>query len=99
MEHRDAPEGKALKYARAEWERRFLLGQAQDDPCLRRAAITDLYVTGTRLRLRRAGEWNLIVSQNPTNGLRSSSDGQKKRAGRRAAWSFSAASGSQTSQA
>jgi CYTH domain-containing protein len=56
MEHRDAPEGKALKYARAERERRFLLVQAPDGPCVRRAAITDLYVAGTRLRLRRAVE-------------------------------------------
>jgi CYTH domain-containing protein len=54
MEHPDAPEGKALKYARAERERRFLLAQAPAGPCVRRAAITDLYVTGTRLRLRRA---------------------------------------------
>jgi hypothetical protein len=56
MEHRDAPPGKALKYARAERERRFLLARAPDGPCVRRAAITDLYVTGTRLRLRRAVE-------------------------------------------
>jgi hypothetical protein len=56
MEHHDAPEGKALKYARAERERRFLLAQAPDGPCVRRAAITDRYVTGTRLRLRRAVE-------------------------------------------
>jgi hypothetical protein len=56
MEHRDAPPGKALKYARAERERRFLLARAPDGPCVRRAAITDLYVTGTRLRLRRAFE-------------------------------------------
>jgi CYTH domain-containing protein len=56
MEHRDAPPGKALKYARAEGERRFLLAQAPVGPCVRRAAITDLYVTGTRLRLRRTVE-------------------------------------------
>jgi hypothetical protein len=52
MEHPDAPPGKALKYARAELERRFLLARVPDGPCVRRAAITDLYVTGTRLRLR-----------------------------------------------
>jgi hypothetical protein len=56
MEHSDAPPGKALKYARAEFERRFLLARAPDGPCRRRAAISDLYVTGTRLRLRRAVE-------------------------------------------
>jgi hypothetical protein len=56
MEHRDAPPGNALKYARAELERRFLLARAPEGACVRRAAITDLYVTGTRLRLRRAVE-------------------------------------------
>ena len=56
MEHRGAPPGKALKYARAELERRFLLARAPEGPCVRRSAITDLYVTGTRLRLRRAVE-------------------------------------------
>lgn len=56
MEHPDAPEGKALKYARAERERRFLLAQIPEGPCLRHAEITDLYVTGTRLRLRQAVE-------------------------------------------
>jgi CYTH domain-containing protein len=56
MEHRDAPPGKALKYARPDRERRFLLAAAPDGPCVRRAAITDLYVNGTRLRLRRAVE-------------------------------------------
>lgn len=56
MEHPDAPQGKALKYARAERERRFLLAGAPDGPCVRRAVITDLYITGTRVRLRRAVE-------------------------------------------
>ena len=56
MEHPDAPPGKALKYARAELERRFLLARAPDGPCIRRAVISDLYITGTRLRLRRALE-------------------------------------------
>jgi hypothetical protein len=56
MRHRDAPQGKALKYARAERERRFLLARAPDGPCIRRAAISDLYITGTRIRLRRAVE-------------------------------------------
>ena len=56
MEHPDAPQGKALKYARAERERRFLLAKAPDGPCVRRAAISDLYLTGTKLRLRRTVE-------------------------------------------
>jgi hypothetical protein len=56
MEHREDPPGEALKYARVERERRFLLARAPDGPCVRRAAITDLYVTNTRLRLRRAVE-------------------------------------------
>ena len=56
MQHRDAPPGKALKYARAEMERRFLLGRPPDGPCVRRASITDLYITGTRVRVRRAIE-------------------------------------------
>lgn len=56
MEHPDAPAGKARKYARVERERRFLLARAPEGPCVRRAAITDLYVTGTRLRLRHAVE-------------------------------------------
>jgi CYTH domain-containing protein len=54
MDHPDAPEGKALKYARAERERRFLLARIPEGPCVERAEITDLYLTGTRLRLRQA---------------------------------------------
>ena len=56
MEHRDAPAGKATKYARVERERRFLLRRVPDGPCIRRAEITDLYLSGTRLRLRRTVE-------------------------------------------
>jgi CYTH domain-containing protein len=56
MEHRDAPAGKATKYARVERERRFLLLGVPAGPCIRRAEISDLYVAGTRLRLRRAVE-------------------------------------------
>ena len=56
MEHRDAPAGKATKYARVERERRFLLPRVPDGPCLRRAEITDLYLSHTRLRLRRTVE-------------------------------------------
>ncbi len=56
MEHRDAPAGKATKYAREERERRFLLLGVPDGPCIRRAEINDLYLAGTRLRLRRTVE-------------------------------------------
>ena len=52
-----APVGKEEKYARRERERRFLLGAVPNDPApVRVARITDLYVTGTRLRLRRTLE-------------------------------------------
>jgi hypothetical protein len=56
MEHRDAPAGKATKYARVERERRFVLDRVPDGPCVRRAEMTDLYLVGTRLRLRRTVE-------------------------------------------
>lgn len=56
MEHRDAPAGKTTKYARAERERRFLLLRVPAGPCIRRAEITDLYLSSTRLRLRRSIE-------------------------------------------
>lgn len=49
-----APPGKSDKYARRERERRFLLRNVRDSPSATRVvAITDHYVTGTRLRLRR----------------------------------------------
>jgi CYTH domain-containing protein len=52
-----APVGKVEKYARRERERRFLLGAVPDEPApVRTAQITDLYVTSTRLRLRRSVE-------------------------------------------
>ncbi|HXW38687.1 MAG TPA: hypothetical protein VEJ44_03250 [Acidimicrobiales bacterium] len=51
-----APPGKGLRYARPERERRFLLGRPPPGPCIRRAEISDLYVAGTRLRVRRAEE-------------------------------------------
>lgn len=56
MEHPDAPAGKSLKYTRVERERRFLLGWVPIGPCVRRAVITDRYLTGTRLRLRQTIE-------------------------------------------
>ena len=43
-----------LKYANIERERRWLCGALPDQPVLSAQAITDLYVTGARLRLREA---------------------------------------------
>ena len=51
-----APAGKQLKYARRERERRFLLGSVPDGAATRAVRIADRYLTGTRLRLRRATE-------------------------------------------
>lgn len=51
-----APPGKDLKYALVERERRFLLAGPPDQPATRVVAITDHYLTGTRIRLRRATE-------------------------------------------
>ncbi len=56
MEHPDAPAGKALKYTLVERERRFLLRALPPGPCIRRAEITDRYLTGTRIRLRETVE-------------------------------------------
>ncbi len=56
MEHPDAPAGKSLKYTLVERERRFLLGRVPHGRCVRRAAITDRYVDGTRIRLRETVE-------------------------------------------
>ncbi len=56
VEHPDAPSGKALKYARIERERRFLLSRLPPGAPVRRAEITDRYLQGTRLRLREVVE-------------------------------------------
>ena len=56
MEHQDAPPGKSTKYARRERERRFVLKRSPAGPCIRRAEISDLYITGSRLRLRQTQE-------------------------------------------
>lgn len=42
------------KYMAVEWERRWLACEVHSDCILRSETITDLYVTGTRLRLREA---------------------------------------------
>ncbi len=51
-----APPGKEGKYARVERERRFVLAGLPHEPVLRTVAITDRYLIGTRIRLRRAVE-------------------------------------------
>jgi len=51
-----APEDKELKYANHERERRFLLAALPAEPVVRTVTITDRYITGTRIRLRRAVE-------------------------------------------
>jgi len=49
-----APPGKELKYALVERERRFLLAGPLAGLSIQEVAITDHYLTGTRLRLRRS---------------------------------------------
>lgn len=63
-----APEGKELKYARPELERRFLFSALPLGRAIRVARIEDRYLLGTRIRLRKAteradvdGEVNRIV--------------------------------------
>lgn len=52
--NRSAPPGKETKYARLEYERKFLLENPPKLGVVRRVEITDLYVSGSRVRLRRA---------------------------------------------
>lgn len=54
--HASAPPGKQEKYARPEWERRFLLAEVPRGEVVKTAAITDRYFVGTRLRLRHTVE-------------------------------------------
>ena len=56
MLNRSAPEGKELKYANRERERRFLLAASPSGSGVRTVSITDRYLTGTRIRLRRSTE-------------------------------------------
>jgi hypothetical protein len=51
--HPDAPDGKAQKYSLPERERRFLMSALPDGEVVRAAAIEDLYIEGTRMRLRK----------------------------------------------
>src|SRR5262245_26286823 len=53
LENPSAPPGKSGKYARPELERRFLLAEMLPGKIERTAEITDRYLNGTRLRLRR----------------------------------------------
>jgi CYTH domain-containing protein len=55
VDNPSAPPGKSEKYAQPERERRWLLSAQPDlTSSVAEAAITDLYLTGTRLRLRRS---------------------------------------------
>jgi hypothetical protein len=49
-----APDGKELKYARRERERRLLLAERPDGRVVHTVRIEDRYFTGTRMRLRQA---------------------------------------------
>jgi hypothetical protein len=51
-----APDGKELKYARPERERRFLFRALPEGRAIRVARIEDRYLLGTRIRLRKATE-------------------------------------------
>ena len=51
-----APAGRSSKYALRECERRFLLRGLPDLPIVRSVRITDSYLIGTRMRLRRWDE-------------------------------------------
>ena len=52
MENPSAPQGKSLKYARLERERRFLLARPPETGAMAAVEIVDHYLAGTRLRLR-----------------------------------------------
>ena len=54
MLNASAPPGRELKYARYELERRFLVERPPPELAVRTVEITDRYLTGTRIRLRRA---------------------------------------------
>ncbi len=54
MTNSAAPVGKETKYARHEYERRFLLSGPPREEVVQRVEILDRYLTGTRIRLRRA---------------------------------------------
>jgi hypothetical protein len=63
MDNPSAPPGKSQKYAKPERERRWLLGAPPDlTGSVAEAAITDLYFTGTRLRLRRSEDRRGVAS-------------------------------------
>jgi hypothetical protein len=56
VENPSAPEGKAVKYARPERERRFLFRGRPSGDVVRTVDITDRYLRGTRIRLRETVE-------------------------------------------
>jgi CYTH domain-containing protein len=53
VRHPDAPDGKANKYSLPERERRFLVADPPTSGIVRTVTIEDLYIAGTRMRLRR----------------------------------------------
>ena len=55
MRHRERPAGQGPQIRPSGTGATVPLGPP-DGPCIRRAAISDLYITGTRIRLRRAVE-------------------------------------------
>jgi CYTH domain-containing protein len=50
-----------VKYGRREWERRFLVPSLPAGPFDRIVRLSDRYIEGTRLRLRRADDGSNIV--------------------------------------
>jgi len=67
------------KYARVEWERRFLLnGFPQDVTVTRARRIKDLYIEGTSLRLRRESDGSGRVEFKLTQKLRDGSAGARQ---------------------
>ena len=55
-ENPDAPAGKSRKYAQRERERRFLIAGLPPGEIVRTQVLTDRYIDGTRIRLRRPDE-------------------------------------------
>lgn len=67
------------KYARVEWERRFLLNGFPDRVTVTRVRrIQDLYIEGTRLRLRRASDGSGQVEFKLTQKLRDGPGGARQ---------------------
>jgi CYTH domain-containing protein len=66
------------KYAKVEWERRFLLGRFPEDACVTRVRhIADRYLDGTNLRLRRQSNGEAIEYK-LTQKLRAAGNGARQ---------------------